>query len=116
LPNGNDGKRIRDANGSSERLQFLAGLEAHGFAGRDADFLAGAWIAANTGLARAHIEHSEAAQLDTLALTERIFHCSKNGFDGLFRFSAAYTRLGYNGIHNVQLNHTSLLPLNGKLC
>src|SRR5579863_7309774 len=109
FPNGNAGTRVRDAGGSSERLQFLAGLEAHGFAGRDADFLAGARIAADAGLARAHVEYSEAPQLDTLALAERIFHCSKDGFDGLFSLGSAYACLGYNGIHNIQLNHTSLL-------
>jgi dCTP deaminase len=100
----------------SERLQFLAGLEAHRFAGRDADFLAGARIAADAGLARAHVEYTEAAQLNSLALAERVLHGFKDGFDGLFGLGPAHAGLVYNGIYNVQLNHTSLLLFNGKLC
>jgi hypothetical protein len=110
------GGKAQQGIGGSERLQFLAGLEAHRFTGRDADFLAGAGIAADAGLARADVEHTEAAQLNSLALAERILHRFKNGFDGLFRLGPAHAGLIYNGINNVQLNHTSLLLFNGKLC
>src|ERR1700692_1464011 len=88
-PNGNSKRRRRAANGISERLQFLAGLEAHRFAWWNADFLAGARIAANAGLARAHVEHAEAAQLDSFPFAERILHRSKNSFDGLFGLGPA---------------------------
>jgi hypothetical protein len=107
------GGKTQQQVASSERLQFLAGLEAHRFARRDADFLAGARVAANAGLARAHVEHTEAAQLYSLAFAERVFHGSKDGFDGLFRLGPAHAGLGYDCIYDVQLNHTSLLLFNG---
>ncbi len=49
-------------------LQLLAGLKAHRFAGRDGNLGAGARIAADAGLARAHVEDAEAAQLNALAV------------------------------------------------
>jgi hypothetical protein len=100
----------------SERLQFLAGLEAHRFAGRDADFLAGARIAADAGLARADVEYTKAAKLNSLALAERILHGFKDGFDGLFGLGPAHAGLVYDCINNIQLNHTTLLLFDGKLC
>jgi len=101
----------RDAG--SECLQFLAGLEAHRFAWRDADFLAGAGIAADASLAWAHVEHAEAAELNTLTFAERILHGFEDRFDGLFRFGPAHAGLVYNCIYNIQLDHTSLLLFNG---
>jgi hypothetical protein len=115
-PNGNRGKRGRYASVSSERLQFLAGLESHRFSRGDADFLASARIAANAGLARAHVEHAEASQFDSFPFAERILHRSKNGFDSLFGLGPAHASLGYNRIYNVQLNHSTLLLFDGKLC
>jgi hypothetical protein len=115
-PDGNSGRRRHDANVISERLQFLAGLEAHSFAWRDADFLAGTRIAADAGLARAHVEYTEAAQLNSFPFAERILHRSKNGFDGLFSLGPAYPSLVYNRIYDIQLNHSTLLLFDGKLC
>jgi hypothetical protein len=97
-------------------LQFFAGLEAHRFAWRDADFLAGAWIAAYAGFAWAHVEYTEAAQLDTFAFAERVLHGFKDGFDGLFRFGPAHAGLVYHRIYYIQLNHYTLLLFNGLLC
>jgi hypothetical protein len=110
------GGKSQQGDVDSERLKFLAGLEAHRFAGRDADFLAGARIAADAGFARAHIEHTEAAQLNSLALAERILHGFKDGFDGLFGLGPAHAGLVYDCINNIQLNHTTLLLFDGKLC
>src|SRR5580704_8651712 len=45
-----------------ERLEFFSRLEAHGFAGWNADLLSGARVAADAGLARLHVEHAEAAK------------------------------------------------------
>ena len=45
-------------------LEFFAGLEAHGFAGRDFHFFAGARVAADAGLARLDVENTEPTQLD----------------------------------------------------
>jgi hypothetical protein len=101
---------------SSERLQFLAGLEAHCFAGRDADFLAGAGIPADAGLAGAHVEDTEAPQFNSLAFTERILHGLEDSFDGLLRLGPAHTGLINDCINDIQLNHSILLRFDGKLC
>jgi hypothetical protein len=100
----------------SERLQFLAGLEAHRFSGRDADFLSGAGIAANAGLARAHVENTKAAELNSFAFAERILHGLKYGFHGLFCLGPAHASLVYDCINDIQLNHTTLLLFDGSLC
>ena len=47
--------------GLFQALQFFAGLKANGFAGRDADFFAGARVAADAGLARLYGEDAKAA-------------------------------------------------------
>jgi hypothetical protein len=101
---------------NSERLQFLAGLEAHCFAGRDADFLACAGIPADAGLAGAHVKHSEAPQFNSFTFSERFLHGFKNGFDGLLRFGPAHAGLIYDCINDIQLNHSILLRFDGKLC
>jgi hypothetical protein len=96
------------ANSASERLQFLARLEAHSFAGRDADFLACARIPSDAGLARANIEHAKAAQLNAFPLAEGALHGFEDGFDGLFRLCAGYSGFVYYRVHDIKLNHTSL--------
>jgi hypothetical protein len=107
-PHQDGGEGTRWAGAGSERLQFLAGLEAHSFARRDADFLAGAGIAADAGLARAYVEHAEAAQLDPFSLAESALHGPENGFDGLFRLGPGYPGLVYYRVHYIEFNHTSL--------
>ena len=90
-------------------LELFAGLKADGFAGRDADFFAGARIATDTGFAGLDAEDAEAAEFDTLAAAESLFQGFENGFDGLLGFGAADERFGDNRIHDVQLDHTRLL-------
>jgi hypothetical protein len=67
-----------------EEVKFLAGLEADGFAGSDADLGAGAGIAADAGFAGTDIEDTEAAQLDALALGEGLFEGLEDGIDSGF--------------------------------
>ena len=67
-----------------QRLQFLAGLEADGFARGDADFSAGAWIAADAGLAGADAEDAEAAEFDAFSCCEGFFEALKHRIDGRF--------------------------------
>src|SRR5215470_8641141 len=45
-----------------DRLQFLAGLEADCFAGRDGDFGAGSRVASDAGLSGTDVEHAKATQ------------------------------------------------------
>ena len=59
-------------------MQFLAGLEADGFAGGDADFSAGAGIAADTGFAGADTEDAKPAQLDALAGLQSLLQAFEN--------------------------------------
>src|SRR6266853_5015025 len=96
------------ADAESERLQFLARLEAHSLAGRDADFLARARIPSYSGLARANIEHAKAAQLNAFPLTEGALHGFEDGFDGLFRLCAGHSGFVYYRVHDIELNHKSL--------
>jgi len=99
-----------------QRLQFLARLESNGFSGRNANLLAGARIASDAGLSRAHIEHTEAAQLDSFAFAERFLHGIENSFDGLLGLGSAHAGLVHNGIHDIKFNHANLQRFNGKLC
>jgi hypothetical protein len=92
-----------------DALEFFAGFEAYGFAGRDADFFAGAGVAADAGLAGLDAEDAEAAEFDALAAAEGLFQGIENRFDGLLGFGAADESLGDNRIHDVQLDHTRLL-------
>jgi hypothetical protein len=100
---------------SLQTLKFLAGLEAHSFAGRNVDFLAGAGIAADASLARLDTEDAETAKLDTLTAAESIFQGVENGFDGLLGFGAADVRGGDHGVDDVQLDHTSLQTGRGQM-
>lgn len=50
-----------------QRVQFLAWLKAHGFAGSDVDLSPGAGIAANARFARADAEDAKPTQLDAFA-------------------------------------------------
>jgi hypothetical protein len=52
-------------------VKFLTGLEPYGLAGSDADFGAGAGIAANAGFAGADVEDTKAAEFNSLPLGER---------------------------------------------
>src|ERR1035441_4133523 len=49
-------------------LQFLAGLEADGLAGRYGHFGAGARVPSNAGLARTHVEDAKTAQFNAVAI------------------------------------------------
>lgn len=91
-----------------DTLEFLAGLEADGFAGRDVDLFAGAGIAADSGFAGLDAEDAETAELDALTAAESLLERFENGFDRLLGLGAADESLGHHRIHNVQLDHTRL--------
>jgi hypothetical protein len=101
--------------GGFEALKFFAGLEAHGFAGRDVDFFAGTGIAADAGLAGLDAEDAEAAEFDALAAAEGLLERLEHGFDGLLRLGAADVRGGDDGVYDVQLDHTSLRRIRGQM-
>ena len=73
-------------------LQLLARLEPDCFARRDGDFGSRSRVAADSGLARTHVEDAESPQLDSLALAQRVLHSFENGFDGHFGFRLSNAR------------------------
>src|SRR5262249_38252815 len=94
-------------------LQLFAGFEAHNFARGDADFFAGARIAADSSLSRTHAEHTESAEFDALAAAHGVFQRLAYGFHGLLAFDpthshAVFFELLQDGIHDIQLDHSSL--------
>ena len=94
--------------GVFQALQFFAWLEANRFAGRDADFFAGARIAANAGFTGFDAEHPELAQFDALAAAESVFQGFKDGLDGLLRLGTADIGFGNYSIYDIELDHTTL--------
>src|SRR5208283_1843557 len=91
-----------------QALQFLAGLKANGFTGRDAHFFAGAGIPADAGFARLDAEYAELAKFDALAAAKGILERFEHGLDRLLRLRPADIRFGDHRVYNVQLNHTTL--------
>ncbi len=87
-----------------ERMQFLARLEAHGFAGGDADLGAGAGIAADTGFAGADAKNAESAQLDALACGQSLFQTLEYRIYRGLRFAAGQARALDYVMDNVLLN------------
>src|SRR5208282_830528 len=87
------------------RLQLLAGLEADGLAGRNGNFGAGARIPSNAGLARTHVEHAETAQLNAIAVRERLLHALEDGFDGKLRLGLGDPGAVDHFVDDVELNH-----------
>src|SRR5690348_8120260 len=92
-----------------QRLQLLAGLEAHGLTGRNGNFRASARIAPDACLARLDVEDAEAAQFDTVALLEGLLHRFE---DGLYRhLSFGFSNAGpiHDFVDDVQLDQDGLL-------
>src|SRR5437764_13945196 len=70
----------------SDVLQIFTGLEADRASRRDAHFLAGAGIAADTALARLDLEDAESAKLDAFAALHGNPHGVEHGVDGYLGF------------------------------
>lgn len=77
--------------GLLEGLQVFSGLEPDGATGSDVDLFAGAWVAADSGLAGSHGEDAEAAQLDTVACGKSVLHATEDGVHGCFGLVARQT-------------------------
>jgi hypothetical protein len=85
-------------------VQVFAWFEAHGFAGGDADFGAGARVAAYSGFARPYVEDAEAAQFDAVSFGERFLETFKDGFDGGLGFYAGQSGTLNYLMYDVLLN------------
>ena len=63
-------------------MEFFARLEADSTSGRNGNFRAGAWVASDSCFAGPHAEDAEAAQFDTVAGRQSIFHALEDGVHG----------------------------------
>jgi hypothetical protein len=97
-----------------DALKFFAGFKADGLARWNADFFAGAGIAADSGFAGLYAKHAEAAEFDALTAAESLLQRFENSLDGLFGFGAADVRRGNDGIYDIQLNHAILQRFRGR--
>src|SRR5215203_2200515 len=89
----------------SEILQILARLESDRLAGGDRHLDPGLGVAPHALLAVAHLKDSEAAELDALAIAERIFHGVDDGIHGLGGFHPGYVRDLRNAVYDIRLDH-----------
>src|SRR5271170_5221665 len=94
--------------GWRQRLEFFPGLEADGLAGRDANLLSGTRITADAGLARLHREDTKAAEFDAFPACQSVLHRLEYGFHGLLGFAARDAGLLYDGVDDIELDHTIL--------
>src|SRR6185436_21169025 len=74
------------AESPSDILKVLSRFEANRAAGRNANFLAGPWVTADSTLAGFHLEHAKAAQLDPFAALHRQTHRVEHGIHGHLGF------------------------------
>jgi hypothetical protein len=73
-------------------MQFLARLEAHRFAGGDADLGAGSGISADASFAGADAENAKSAQFDTLSGGESLFQALEDRIHRSLCLGAGQTR------------------------
>jgi hypothetical protein len=98
-----------------EQVQFFAGLEADSLAGGDGYLGSGAWVAADTGLARTNVEDAEAAQLDAVAGGEGLFQAFKyRVYRGLCLI--AWQTRAFDDVMDDVLFNQRVHPLYARLC
>src|SRR5262245_43643475 len=90
-------------------LQLFSRLETNSFAWWNGNFSAGARIATDASLARAHVEYTKAPQFNAIAVGKRTLHAFENGFDGHFSFSFGDAGAIDNFVDDVELDHGSLV-------
>jgi hypothetical protein len=90
------------------RLEFLAGLESDGFAGRNISDFSRSRVASNAAFARLDDEYAKAAQLDSLAALQRALHRVEQRFDGRLCFCFWDACFIGNLIDYIKLDHFSL--------
>ena len=92
-----------------QRMQLLAGLEPYRFARSDADFSAGAGIAANAGLAGSDAEDAEASQFDPLACCKGLLETLEDSIHGRLSLNARQARALDYVVYDVLLNQCGYL-------
>src|SRR4051812_46491347 len=90
---------------SVDGLQFFAGLEANGLAGRNADLCASARVTPNASFAWTHVEDAEAAEFNAVAFRERFFHRLEDGLNGHLGFCLGDAGLCHHFVDDIELDH-----------
>jgi hypothetical protein len=101
--------------GGVEGMQFLAGLEAHCFARRDANFGTGSGVASDSGFPGADAEYAEAPQLNAIAGGHGLFETFEDGVDGGFRFGSRQAGPLDDVVHYILLDQCRRPLLEEKL-
>ena len=68
------------------------------------------------GLARTHVEHAKAPQLNAIAAGQRLLHALEYSFHGQFGLGLGDAGLGHHFVDNVELNHKRLPDAGSKTC
>jgi hypothetical protein len=92
-----------------QQVEFFAWLEAHGPAGRDADFRAGSGVASDARFAGFDGKDAKSTQLDAIASAECGFHGLEDYVDGSFCLGARETRTLDYPLNQVLLDHGAYL-------
>lgn len=82
-------------------MEFLAWFETDSLAGGNSHFGAGTRIASDSGLAGAHVEDTEAPELDAVTCGEGLFQAFKDRVHGGFRLVARQARTFDDVMDNV---------------
>src|SRR4029077_9831446 len=91
-------------------LEVLAGLETDGATGWDTDFLTSARVAADTALARLHLEHTETAQLNPVASLHRHSHRVEHRIDSYLGLDFGDVGDLRDFVNDVDLDHPLAAP------
>ena len=75
-------------DGLVKEVEFLAWLEADGFARGDGDFRAGAGVAADSGFAGLDGEDAKATEFNAVSANEALLHAVEDGVDSGFGFDS----------------------------
>src|SRR5579883_2657030 len=94
----------RSGAGLLQRMQLLAGLEAHGLSWGNRNLRAGARIAPDAGLAKFDVEDAETPQFDAVALFEGFLYLLRYGFHRPFRLPFRYCGPVDDLVDDVQLD------------
>jgi len=102
-------RRALSAVSFGERVELFAGLEAHSFAGCDADLGACAGVAANPSFAGADAEDAKPAQFDALTCRQSFFQPFEDRIHRSFRFGAGQPCALDHVMNDVLLNQSGYL-------
>src|ERR1700683_3865761 len=104
----NSGLGCRRRRRSWQRLELFARFETYSLSRRDANLLPGARVAANPGLSRLHVEHTEAPKLNTFPSAQRVLHGFEHSLHRLLGLGAGHLGFRHDSVNDVELDHAIL--------